>query len=253
MQAFIAQRWQAILEHNHLDSFDAWWQLEAGWFEEPNQRRGGWSGVSRVELRAADGNTLPVFLKRQQEHTTRTWRHPFRGELTFRREMHNILAYRAAGVPALEPVFFAEQQVDGRRCAVLVTVALEGFAELARPADRRQRRAVIHACAGTVRRLHAAKLQHNCLYPKHIFVRSDGNHAEARLIDLEKTKRVRRRRCAVLRDLDSLNRHAQDWSLTDRLRFLLDYAGTGRVDKQVRNLWLALVTLADRKAKKKNS
>jgi hypothetical protein len=251
MQAFVAQSWKAILEHNHLDNFTAWWQLKADWFEEPNKRRGGWSGVSRLQLDTPDGNKCTVFLKRQQEHSTRTWRHPFKGILTFAREMQNILAYQQAGVPALEPVYFEQQRVAGKRCAVLVTVGLQGFTELQRPAERSQRKAVIKACAETVKKLHAARLQHNCLYPKHLFVRIDASHAEARLIDLEKTKRVRSRRAAMLRDLDSLNRHANDWSRTDKLRFVLEYSDSDRVNDTVRSLWQTLLTLAERKQRKR--
>lgn len=251
MKTFIAKKWQSFLKNLQLDNFDAWWKFKAGWFEEPNERRGGWSGASRVELDNPGGKPVAFFLKRQQDHTTRTWRHPLKGVLTFEREAENILACQQAGIPTVELVFFAQKVVDGRRCAVLETVALDNFTELKRLADRRQRRAVIRACADTIRRLHAANLQHNCLYPKHIFIRLDGNKAEAKLIDLEKTKNVRQRHKATLRDLDSLNRHAEGWSQTDRLRFLLDYLSTEKVNPKVRALWQDLVTLAAKKMKKK--
>ena len=251
MQIFIAEKWQSFLRNLQLDNFDAWWNFKAGWFEEPNKRRGGWSGASRVELDNPEGKPVAFFLKRQQEHRTRTWRHPIKGVLTFAREAENILTCQEAGVPTVELVFFAQKIVDGRRCAVLETVALDNFTELKRIADRRQRRAVIRACADTIRRLHAANLQHNCLYPKHIFVRLIGDKAEAKLIDLEKTKHVRHRRQAALRDLDSLNRHAEDWSQTDRLRFLLDYLGIEKVDRNGRALWQDLAVLAASKMKKR--
>lgn len=251
MQAFIAKKWKKFLRKQHLDNFDAWWKFKADWFEEPNERRGGWSGVSRIELHKADGKPVAFFLKRQQEHTTRTWRHPIKGILTFEREAENILACKEAGVPALELVLFEQKVIDGKRCAVLETVALDDYSELTYIKDKQQRRAIIRACADTVRRLHKAKLQHNCLYPKHIFVRLAGDKAEARLIDLEKTKRVRNRRKAMLRDLDSLNRHAEDWSRTDKLRFLLDYIGNDKVNDNVRALWHTLAGMAERKKRKK--
>jgi tRNA A-37 threonylcarbamoyl transferase component Bud32 len=251
MKTFIAKKWKNFLRNSQLDSFDAWWKFKAGWFEEPNERRGGWSGASRVELDNPEGKPVAFFLKRQQEHTTRTWRHPIKGILTFEREAENILACQKAGVPAVELVLFEQKVVDGKRCAVLETVALDNFTELKHITNGQQRRTVIRACADTVRRLHAANLQHNCLYPKHIFVRLVGNKAEAKLIDLEKTKHVRHRRKAALRDLDSLNRHTEDWSKTDKLRFLLDYLGTEKVDSKVRTLWHDLVTLAECKMKKR--
>lgn len=252
MQDFIARDWQAILGQNRLDSFDTWWSLDAEWFEEPNQRRGGWSGVSRVALQTPDGGSCHVFLKRQQDHTTRTWRHPLKGILTFEREMQNILAYQAAAVPALQPVYFAQRTLDGKRCAVLVTVALDGFSPLQHVADRGMRRLLIGAVADTLRRLHAAQLQHNCLYPKHIFVRIDHGVAQARLIDLEKSRRVRKPRQAMLRDLDSLSRHADHWSLTDKLRFLLLYLGVPLSDPRLREAWQALAARAAHKQRRRH-
>ena len=91
MNEFIAPEWQPILAFNGLRSFDDFWEFEANWFEEPNQRRGGWSGVARCELKVPEGGTRRVFLKRQENHTTRTFTHPIRGMATFVREFRQIL------------------------------------------------------------------------------------------------------------------------------------------------------------------
>ena len=45
MKEYQANDWEQLAHSNGLDSFDAIWTLDIGWFEEPNQRRGGWSGV----------------------------------------------------------------------------------------------------------------------------------------------------------------------------------------------------------------
>jgi hypothetical protein len=50
MKDHFPEKWQEILSHNDLDSFEKLWALQLEWFEEPNQRRGGWSGVSRCDL-----------------------------------------------------------------------------------------------------------------------------------------------------------------------------------------------------------
>lgn len=245
MQDYQADNWKALLADNGLKSFDDWWQREADWFEEPNFRRGGWSGVSRLELAAADGSTRVVFLKRQENHVAKTLLHPLRGVPTFIREMHNILRLKEAGVAALLPVYFAVRTVDGAQRAVLVTESLDGFSPLDEiqtdKLEHSARRQLIKAVAILIRRLHAQHLQHNCLYPKHVFVKHTPAGFEARLIDLEKTKRRLFERTAMVRDLDSFNRHTHNWSAADRLFFLHNYLGSEKLTGAVRSLWKKLL------------
>ena len=89
MKDFISDRWRPILAHNGLSAFDALWKLEAPWFEEPNHRRGGWSGVSRCELALPGDGSTGIFLKRQENHRARLWTHPVRGAPTFLREFRH--------------------------------------------------------------------------------------------------------------------------------------------------------------------
>jgi len=254
MQDYLADNWAAVLEHNGLKTFDDWWQREVEWFEEPNYRRGGWSGVSRLELEDEEGNKQTIFIKRQENHVAKTIWHPIKGIPTFIREMQNILKLKNKGVAALVPVYFAERTVDGAQRAVLVTESLDGFT----PLDEVQkeslgynaRRKLIKSVANLIRRLHAQHLQHNCLYPKHIFVKEVGSVYEARLIDLEKTKRRFFERTAMVRDLDSLNRHAHGWSSADRLFFLHNYLGSKKLTPALRDFWKKL--LGRRVARYKN-
>ena len=94
MTHYLSPDWQAILAFNQLDNFDAFWQLEADWFEEPNHRRGGWSGVSRILLALPEGGEAAVFLKRQENHLRKTIAHPLKGIPTFRAEIDNTLKLR---------------------------------------------------------------------------------------------------------------------------------------------------------------
>jgi hypothetical protein len=80
------------LTASHLADFEALWSVSTDWHEAPNERRGGWSGVSRHVL--ADGSA--IFLKRQENHLCRTLRHPIRGIPTFYREYRNILRLQRA-------------------------------------------------------------------------------------------------------------------------------------------------------------
>ena len=68
MKDFLNQRWADVLRNNGLTDFDALWNLDIGWFEAPNRRRGGWSGVSRCELSVPAQASAGVFLKRQENH-----------------------------------------------------------------------------------------------------------------------------------------------------------------------------------------
>jgi len=246
MQDYINNNWLSILSEEGLQSFEDWWDKEAEWFEPPNQRRGGWSGVSRVEI--AD---RVVFLKRQENHVIRTLLNPFRGIPTFTREMENILTLQKAKVPALTPVYFAQRNINGCLRAILVTEALEGFVSLDKivPSElaMSQRVALIKQVALVIKQLHQHKLVHNCLYPKHLFVRASESDFDVRLIDLEKARKRLRRHSAVFRDLDTLNRHCDKWSLSDRCRFLKSYFGA----QGWRELWNSLVKRNQKRSSRK--
>lgn len=245
---FIAPQWRSVLARQGLGSFDALWALQADWFEEPNKRRGGWSGVVRIEVGGPDGESVGLFLKRQQNHRRRTLRHPLAGEPTFAAEMRNIMALNALGVPTLTPVFYAQRKIDGQWRVVLMTVELEGF----RPLDewtaewqasgwsesRPLRNALIRELAPHIRTMHRAGYVHNALHPKHVFVRFNRfDEPESRLIDLEKMRRKYPVLRNMVRDLDSFNRRNLHYSRTERLRFLRAYLGVGHLERNMRFLW----------------
>jgi len=253
MQDYIDPTWRPILERNELGDFDALWRLEAGWLEEPNRKRKGWSGVSKIPLALPDGTLAWVYLKRQEDNNTLSWRHPIAGIPTFAREFHHIQRYRAFDIPTLDPVFFGVRTVAGKARAILATVELSGFIALdawlaEEPRPRTQRLDCLDAVAATLRAMHRQRIRHSCFFPKHIFVRvNQTGGIELRIIDLEKSRRIPLRVGCTLRDLDSLNRHASGWSRTDRLRFLLRYLGVSHVTPYARWLWGRLTV---RRAKK---
>lgn len=226
----------SIKLHNKR-TFSDLWQLNIPWFEAPNTTRGGWSGVVKTSL-DVDGQNLSVFIKRQDKHLTRTWLHCLSGIPTFQKEYANICRLRALTIPTLEPVYFARQ---GKK-AILITKALDDFFSLDTLSNNdlssTQRRSLLTAVAKVIRELHHYRLQHNCLYPKHIFVSQTDDGWEVRLIDLEKLRRCLRRKAAQIRDLSSLSRHANtDWSLTDHMRFFKAYVGETRLSPSSKMLW----------------
>ncbi len=248
MEDFINERWRPILAHNGLDNFDALWELEAAWFEEPNHRRGGWSGVSRCELKLPQGGTAAIFLKRQENHGTRSLSHPLSGVPTFLREFKRIMMYRDNAVPSLEPVYFGMRGRGKKQRAILATEELAGFVSLegltgkweenAIP-PRAERLPIITTVADLLKSMHDHGIRHGCFFPKHVFVRvRSDNTVEARVIDLEKSRRRPLRVMCALRDLYSLGHYSSPaWSRTDRLRFFKCYLGIPRLNGYAKWLW----------------
>ncbi len=218
------------LQASGFSDFDALWALPATWHEEPNQRRGGWSGVSRHVL--ADGTA--VFVKRQENHLCRTPRHFLRGVPTCYREYRNIRRLQHCGVAAVEALYYGDRRLPGKWQAVLVTRALDDFLSLDEwnagdPAgESSQRGSVIAAIAHACARLHHQRLQHSCLYGKHVFVRrlqpgACYQESDVRFIDLEKLRRGISRERVAGHDIDQLMRHSEGWKAEDRRAFLVAY------------------------------
>jgi len=201
-------------------SLDSWWEIQGEWVEEPNNRRGGHSGVQRIWK----DETL-FYAKRQTGHIHRNLLHPF-GRPTVLRERDALLGARKAGVKVPEIIFCAaEHNTQGWR-ALLVTRALDGFQpidEWYAENDRQQYGEALHQqllqkVAQTLASLHTARWQHGCIYIKHIFVRITGEGqaltAEVALLDLEKCRRRFTSKQAAMHDMLQLRRHSP-WDQTD--------------------------------------
>ncbi len=237
MKPFIAPGDQPLLARHGLVDFEALWALPLTAVDEANVGRGGWSQVFRLDV-----GTQGFYLKRQANYLTRSVRHPF-GEPTVAREFRNIRLYTQRAVPALEASYFAERHRGGEWQAMLLTRALDDWSELGAwlaqwpvlmPA---RRAALVKACAELARQLHGAGLVHGCFYPKHIFLRAEGEGFQARLIDLEKTRSAWLGQRDHVRDLEPLLRRATAWSEGDIRGFLAAYLQAAPTDKRV-TTWL---------------
>jgi hypothetical protein len=257
MKDYLSEHWRPILAYNGLADFAALWQHKADWFEEPNHRRGGWSGVSRCELTLPDGGKCAVFLKRQENHKARIWTHPVRGAPTFLREFRHIMHYRSCGIPTLEPVYFGMYKEGKDHRAILITEELSGFISMEdRVQDwlkngappRKERLPHLEAVATLLRKMHEHGIQHNCYFPKHVFTRvnSDGS-VEARVIDLEKSRWRPSRTICAIRDLYTLNHHSLCWSTSDRLWFFMSYLQIDRLTPYAKWLWRMIERRSHRK------
>jgi hypothetical protein len=207
----------------NIDTFDAFWRNNAPWFEAPNIRRGGWSGVVKCVVDSF-GKPETVFIKRQENHVTKTLMHPIKGIPTFLREYLNIQSLNAKNIPTLDVLYF---EIKASK-AVLVTKALEGYVSLDKidllTLHPRDRNALLTSIAKVIRQLHQYHYQHNCLYPKHIMVRQLANEWDVKLIDLEKLKYRFFKKHAVIHDLTTFIRHLNGlWSDRDIVVFFQAY------------------------------
>ncbi|MFN3580740.1 MAG: lipopolysaccharide kinase InaA family protein [Pseudomonas sp.] len=253
---FIAVNARALLSRHGLDNFEALWDLELEAVDDPNLGRGGWSSVYRLELEDEQGTQHAFYLKRQDNHLTRTLLQPL-GEPTFAREFRFIQAYARQGVPALEAAFYAERRMPGHKQAILMTRALDGYEDANAWMARwqqlpwAQKRDLVLAAGALVRALHNAHMVHNCLYLKHIFLKIDGDGAGARLIDLEKTHPVWFGQAQYVSDLTTLHRRSDSPTRTQRMRFLRAYLGKTRLDQEARELVRAISARQGRKERSK--
>ena len=227
---YLNPAWRALLQHNDLNDFDQLWNLEHEWFEEPNRRRGGWSGVCRLELQGEDGRLVPVFLKRQENHRARTLNHPFTGIPTARRELQNLLAFKENGLPVPEILYGADRICRGQVQGILLTRELTGYQSLdeilflwqsLELPDSVLADALLPPLAAIIGKMHRLGFRHNCLYGKHIFARSNYPFSQLSeemvaahelvfsvcFIDLEKARRSQWMRRNIIRDLSQLERH----------------------------------------------
>lgn len=249
---FVATDALDILQRHQLDSFEALWQAKADLVDEPNTARGGRSSVGRLELDDANGRPHVFYLKRQSNYLIRHLRRPL-GQTTAAREFFNIERFALLGIPALDAACFGERRQGGDRQALLLTRGLEGYRPLESwfedwsELSYRLQDDLLIATASLVKLLHDRDIVHNCLYPKHIFLRQLDDGIGARFIDLEKSRAHIFSPWGRMRDLDALNRRSLAPRRTQRLRFILLYLGKPRVDAEVR-YW---VNRVERRSSKK--
>ncbi len=226
MKMFCDENVDNLLRRNKLNNFSAIWSLKDRWFEPPNHRRGGWSGVVKKTLQSPECE-VDVFIKRQHDYRSRTLFHPLIGIPTYQRELSNIQRLRRLNIPTLKPLFFSKNKRD----AILITQALDGYQPLDQlePSllKKTDKQALLAKLAMLLRELHRCHYMHNCCYPKHLFVRKQcPGKWTVRIIDLEKMRRCLFVHSAMIRDLSCLNKRlGTDWSARDRLFFFRSYRG----------------------------
>lgn len=258
MFTFIASKFLEVLNKHQLTTFDKLWDYKIDWFEAPNERRGGWSGVGQIFLTTgilekSSDQPLSFFVKKQQNHGRRTLHHPFAGEPTFRREFERLQFLEKNQFGAPQVAFYAESNHDSHQRAVLMTEALTDFLPLDTlienwwpSANYQQKTNLIKKIASEIKRFHQLGLSHRALYPKHIFVKNADNHPQIALIDLEKARFTPLLWSRAVFDLAALNRHTIGLRSTQRMRFLLDYLNSNQLNFFEKVLCRLIVSRAKR-------
>ena len=220
--------WTLILSHNGLQEFDDYWNCSGEWVEHANYARGGWSGVIRCCLSLPNGGQAALFVKRQRNYTTWTLRHPILGIPTLAREFNNLAQLTQKGVGTVNPIYFASRNVCGDYRSILITEELRGFHSLMPTGESRFDSEAAFETGRLLRAVHTAGLNHNCYYPKHVFIRPTANEriCEARVLDLEKAKPRHLSCLRPLHDLRTMLRRCHWWTRGNRVRFLSGYFGT---------------------------
>lgn len=211
---------RGVLQAAHLDSFEALWDQPHTFVEPINQRRGGWSGVSRLVLPDERGRSGTWYLKRQEQQKRYSWRYPF-GAPTFRYEVDALRLGLALRWPAVQLQAFGICKQSGRQRAVLVTReiplrSLEAFHFDTQPLQQAHE-ALVRA-GQQLLGMHTSGWQHGALFPCHMFL--DLHTGDLQLIDFERARKRSSLVDAAVADLTQLLRRA-DWFDAAILRALL--------------------------------
>lgn len=230
MEPYISERYRALLTRQGLYTLADFWNLPWDGAKNLNDRRNGWSGVSRHTFFDDKTGRFSIFVKRQENQNNRSLHHPLHGRPTFFSDLCNALRMWQINVPTVEPVFYGERREGDRPQAVLATILLEGYTDLnsllqdssiAAPV----RQAILHRLSDVVQLMHHHRLQHNSLGGNHVLVKlGEDNAFDLRILGLEKMRRSFRPIDTAVRDLEKFIRRTPRLTKDERDELLLHYA-----------------------------
>ncbi|HAV14498.1 MAG TPA: hypothetical protein DCX06_13560 [Opitutae bacterium] len=237
-QLWTADAWKSQLSKAGLLDIDAVSQRDFDWFEEPNKRRGGWSGVARIVLnpKATIEQQSVVFLKIQQNHFYREPRKLFKKCLTFEREFDVLENVGKVSKCVPEVVLFAKWQNGSDVGSILITKALDEWYPLREwilgdngltPPDEPTFHRALDAIARCGREINTAGWVHLCFSAKHLFVKpeADGSFSSC-VIDFEKSRKHLRSNYRTMKDCSHFMRHTPNLTDSHKRHFLESYFQT---------------------------
>ena len=189
--------------------FELLWHLSARALDAPNRRGAGTSSVAVVDSGAWPLGDVArcIYLKRQQAFFCRPPWNAFRRTPTLRRERRFLERARDLGIDVPRVVYYGEADGDRAILAVEEVAAAVDLERALARADDVERARIVERLGDALATLHAARIRHGALYPKHILIGSTAPRRVA-LIDFEKARATSSASRAAARDLDRLARHA---------------------------------------------
>lgn len=210
-------------------ALSACWARPLALVEAGNTRGTGESGagLAMPEDWPEIDSAAPFYVKRQQ----RFYCHPawnlFLPTPTLRRELRALLFAHAHGVPVPQVLAYGEG-AGGRAVLALAAIAPALDLQAALDAAPTSRDALLGEVGNVLAHMHAQRLRHGALYPKHILVRQHAAvGARVALIDLEKARRPLRAARCITEDLAQLLRRAPFLTASDRGVLAEAYARAG--------------------------
>jgi hypothetical protein len=156
----LAISFSATVQAKAPDIFDELWRTPYDWVESPNERRGGWSGASKITLSGEKAVEMPCILKKLQNHSYYLVRNGFVPRPTFERKARNLRYLKEVGIGVPEVFYYGRRKGPGRDQSLLLILELVDYqpltsifnADVSR--DLTDRTAVAAAIGKAVRRLH---------------------------------------------------------------------------------------------------
>jgi tRNA A-37 threonylcarbamoyl transferase component Bud32 len=223
--AFYDNEFQQVLAEEGIRTFDGFWDLPRDWVDAINERRGGWSGVTRHVFTTGTGTSIPVYLKRQENQSRRGPLSTYIKKPTFWFEREILHYLKGKGNFGPDLLCYAERDLGGNQQTILVTRSLENYLsidELLADLEDEQRVDIMDRVGKFLSRLHLLRVEHGAVYEKHIYV--DTSSGDCRLIDFERARFRRSSRVAMTKDLERLFRRAEELTDTDRNVILNQYS-----------------------------
>ena len=200
---FMHSDYQGRFARAGLLDFESLWNLPHNFVEEPNIRRGGWSGAAQFMINDLDAPQT-FYIKRQVNQLRRSLRFPL-GALTFRHELVSITRNRSLGLPAVEVICAGFRRQNKSDEGFIVTEAIK-HPPLEHLADARGGWSacseILCELGNTLHSMHTHRIRHGALYPQHIFV--DPANGKINLIDFERSRRSLTVESAIRHDLKQL-------------------------------------------------
>lgn len=187
---FFNDKYRHLIAASDQVLFEDLWAWPKDWVEPINQRRDGWSGVTKHALSCDGSEAVNVYLKRQENQLRRGSASWYLARPTFWFEYKALCIANGSAAIGPELVLYADRRTPSGWQSILITKSLEGFVTLeellADPAQAEHLDRHLENIRRLIKSLHRKKLMHGALYAKHIYIQVERD--EYRLIDFERAR-----------------------------------------------------------------